>query len=193
MNPIRVWLSCILFVTTMFTTPAMGQIDRGAQGPSRWAEHAYGMSLNSPLGAAWIEQTDDGARVKFLTPGSSTISVYIRQADSELSLAPVKAKAIREFGFIYPSAVTLEQDAEPVMIAGREGLGLFLLVPDDKQGNWVFAQAYMLIDPNTLAIYQLDCDAKDFDAALKTFQTMLDSVRFADPVELDQTLISLRR
>ncbi len=186
MNRMRVWLSCVLCATVMLTTQAVGQIDRGAEGPSRWAEHAYGMSLSAPLGATWIEQTNDGARVKFLTPGSSTISIYIRQANAELNLPAVKVKAIREFGFIYPSVVTLAQDSEPVTIAGREGLGLFLLVPDDKRGDWVFAQIYTLVDPKTLAIYQLDCDAKDFDFALKTFQTMLNGVGFADPAELDR-------
>lgn len=186
MNPIRVWLSCVLCATAVLTTQVTAQIDRGAQGPSRWAEHAYGMSLNAPPGATWIEQTDDGARVKFITKDPSTISIYVRQANAELNLPAVKTKAIREFGFIYPSVVTLAQDSKPVTIAGRKGLGLFLLVPDDKGGDWVFAQVYTLIDPKTLAIYQLDCDVKDFDVALKSFQAMLDGVVFADPTELDR-------
>lgn len=187
MTPVRVWLIHVLFAVIVTTLPstASGQIDRGIEGPSRWIEHAYGMSLTAPADATWFEQTDDGALVKFVTPDPAKISVYIRRGEA-LTLPGVKSQAIREFGFLYPSAVTLVQDAEPVTIAGREGLGLFLLVPDDRRGDWVFGQVYTLIDPNTLAIYQLDSDAKDFDAALRTFQAMTASVSFADPGELDR-------
>lgn len=186
MSRINALLVCVLFVWSAAAIPIAAQIDRGAAAPSQWMEHAYGMSLTAPPDATWVQQTDDGALVKFLTHDPSTIGVYIRHSDTPLNLPGVKAKAIREFGFMYPSSVTLAQDAEPLKIAGREGLGLYLLVPDEKRGDWVFAQVYTLIDPDTLAIYQIDCDAKDFDNALSTFLTMIDSVRFEDPSELDR-------
>lgn len=186
MNPIRTCLGCVLSVSILLCTQAFAQIDRGIEGPSRWAEHAYGMSLDAPIGATWIEQTDDGARVKFITADPSTISVYIKRSENDLALPDVKTKAFSEFAFIYPSVVRLEQDSEPVTVAGRDSLGLFLLVPDDKRGNWVFAQVYTLIDPKTLAVCQLDCDAVRFDSSLKTFNQVLASVAFADPTELDR-------
>ncbi|GAB4192904.1 MAG: hypothetical protein Kow00105_06980 [Phycisphaeraceae bacterium] len=186
MQPYR-YVCVLLTVCLLGSQTVLAQIDRGLQGPSRWVEHAYGMSVVSPPGAQQIEQTDDGALVKFLTQDPATISIYIRKSgESELTLPAVKDKALREFGFMYPSAVTLEQDAEPVTVAERQGLGLYLLVPDDKHGNWVFAQVYTLIDPHTLAIYQLDCDAEVYDRALTTFLNLIGSVRFADPMELDR-------
>lgn len=166
--------------------PAAGQIDRGLGGPSRWREQAYGMSLAVPPDSGRVEQTEDGALVKFLTPDAATISIYIRKSPAELSLPAVKDKALRELGFRYPSAVTLAQDRQPVRAANREALGLYLLVPDDKRGDWVVAQVYTLIDPTTLAIFQLDCDADRFDRAQQVFKTLIDSVELADPAELDR-------
>lgn len=186
MTPVRAWLISALFAWMLTPSAVSAQIDRGVEGPSRWIEHAYGMSLTAPPGSSWFEQTDDGALVKFVTPDQSKISIYIRESEAELTLNGVKTKALNEFVFIYPSVVTLEQDLEPVAVAGREGLGLYLLVPDDKRGSWVFAQVYTLIDPNTLAIYQLDCNATDYEEALKTFRAMIDTVGFEDPAELDR-------
>ncbi len=186
MTPMRAWLICMLFAWTLHPSAASAQIDRGLAGPSRWIEHAYGMSLTAPPGSDWYEQTDDGALVKFVTPEQAKISVYIRDSETELTLNGVKNKALSEFVFAYPAVVTLEQDPQPVTVAGREGLGLFLLVPDEKRGSWVFGQVYTLIDPDTLAIYQLDCNATDYEQSLKTFRAMIDTVGFEDPAELDR-------
>lgn len=185
MIPLRARLFYTICALILLPSAASAQIDRGVAGPSRWIEHAYGMSLTAPAGSTWFEQTDDGALVKFVTSDPAKISVYIRNGEN-LTLAGVKAKAINEFGFQFSTAVPLAQDAEPVTVAGREGLGLFMLVPDNQRGDWVFGQVYTLIDPNTLAIYQLDCDAKDFDNALPTFRAMINSVVFADPEALDR-------
>ena len=175
-----------LFTILSANTAAKAQIDRGLTGPTHWMEHAYGMSLTAPPDARWIEQTDDGALVKFQCPPATTISIYIRKADIELELPAVKDKAIREFVFGYPTAVAMEQDSKPINVAERESLGLFMLVPDDKRSDWVFAQVYTPIDPHTIAVYQLECDAQDFDSAFQAFQTMLASVTFSDPAELDR-------
>ncbi|MEZ6189721.1 MAG: hypothetical protein R3C45_00340 [Phycisphaerales bacterium] len=186
MKPVRARLIGFLFAWMFFPVLAWAQIDRGLDGPSRWIEHAYGMSLTAPEGSSWFEQTDDGALVKFVTPEQAKISIYIRESEADLTLNGVKNKALSEFVFIYPSVVTLEQDLEPVTVAGREGLGLYVLVPDEKRGSWVFGQVYTLIDPNTVAIYQLDCDATDFEESLKTFRAMIGTVKFEDPAELDR-------
>ncbi len=180
------WTVCWLIACIFITQPALAQIDSGEQGRSRWQEHAYGMSLTAPPDAAWIEQVDDGASIKFITQERATISVFIRQSQNELILDAVKTKATNEFSFAYPSAVTMVQDQQPITVAERKSLGLFLLVPDEKQGNWVFGQVYVQIDPKTIAVYQLECNADVFDSSFKTFQTMLNSVTFADPAELDR-------
>ena len=177
----------ILLVTALCASTAAAQIDRGlAAEPTQWTDHAYGMSLTPPPKSKWIEQTDDGALIKFQRPPATLISVYIRKAESELDLPGVKDKALREFAFGYPTAVTMEQDAKPINVGKRDALGLFMLVPEDKRPDHVFAQVYTLIDPNTLVIFQLECDAQDYDAAFKRFKAMLDSVSFADPAELDR-------
>ncbi len=186
MNVPRILCTCMLLGVFLLPGQTYGQAAEGEAEPIRWSEQAYGMSLEVPAGSGQVEQTDDGALVKFLTQDPSTISVYIRRSQTDLNLPGVKDKAIGEFGFIYPSAVTLAQDSEPVTVATRAGLGLFMLVPDDKESDWVFGQVYTLIDPTTLAIFQLDCDASDFDAANQTFQAMIRSVRLADPIELDR-------
>ncbi len=186
MTESRSIFACLFLGVLLSIAPDYAQAQTDGGVPMRWSEQAYGMSLVAPVGSAQVRQTDDGALVKFLTQDPSTISVYIRKSPAALNLPGVKDKAIGEFGFIYPSAVTLAQDSEPVTVATRAGLGLYMLVPDDKRGDWVFGQVYTLIDPSTLAIFQLDCDAGDFDAAIQTFLAMIKSVGFADPAELDR-------
>lgn len=184
----RIVGACVLIVCglsqgVVFSQPA-GAIQVDTQG--RWSEQAYGMSLAVPTGSSLTEQTADGALVKFLTQDPATVSVYIRRSQNELNLPGIKDKAVRELGFRHPSAVTLAQDGEPVTVAGRAALGLYLAVPDAEQGDWVFGQVYTLIDPTTVAVYQLNCNASEYDTALKTFQQLVESVQFADPAELDR-------
>ncbi len=182
----RIFLACVLLASCFPRGLAHGQVADDAGVRQRWSEQAYGMSLAPPPGSTQVQQTADGALVKFLTQDPATISVYIRRSRSDLNLAGVKDKALREFGFRYPSAVTLAQDSEPVTVADRQGLGLYLLVPDEKNGDWVFGQVYALIDPTTLAIFQLDCNAGDFDPTIKTVLATIQSVSLADPAELDR-------
>lgn len=177
----RVLAACVL-LTACVCVNASG--DEAADG--RWHEQAYGMSLRVPADSTQIEQTPDGALVQFLTPDPATIRVYIRRSQNELTLDGIKDKAVRELGFRHPSAVTLAQDGEPVTVAGRAALGLYLLIPDEEQGDWVYGQVYTLIDPTTVAVYQLNCNAGEFDAAVQTFQGLIQSVNFADPAELDR-------
>jgi len=186
MTPSREVLTCVLLAVSLSCGTTHGQVADDGVAPGRWREQAYGMSLAPPPGSTQVQQTADGALVKFLTQDPATISVYIRRSHTDLNLPGVKDKALREFGFRYPSAVTLAQDSEPVTVADRRGLGLYLLVPDEKQGDWVFGQVYALIDPTTLAVFQLDCNASDFDAAIKTFLDMIQSVSLANPAELDR-------
>jgi len=184
MNKPTLWLTCVLLVLCLPARPAQSQTEPDPANATRWSEPAYGMSLTPPPDSAKVEQTGDGALVKFLSRDNLTVSVYIRKANSDLDLPAVKKKALLEFAFIYPSSLPMQQDQDPVSIAGRDGIGLYLLSPDPKQGDWVFAQAFMLIDPTTLAIFQLDCDAVGFNHANNTFKDMLKSVRLTDPQEL---------
>jgi len=180
------WLTCVLSVLCLSAQSALAQAETDPSNPTRWSEQAYGMSFTPPSGWVMVEQTDDGAMVKFLSRANTTLSVYIRKSNSALELTAVKRKALQNFAFLYPSALPLKQDQDPIRIADRQGIGLYLVTPDPKQGDWVFAQAFMLIDPTTLAIFQLDCDAVGLDQANSTFKDMLESVRLEDPVELDR-------
>ncbi len=180
----RVWcvLTACVLLATCVCVPTLGDQAEVV----RWQEQAYGMSLDVPADSTPVEQTADGALVQFLTQDPATIGVYIRRSTNELTLEGIKDKAVRELGFRHPSALTLAQDGEPVTVAGRAALGLYLLVPDEEQGDWVFAQVYTLIDPTTVAVYQLNCNASELDTAAKTFQGVVDSVAFAAPAELDR-------
>lgn len=189
MTPLRVSPTSLLYLLVVLCLTAgrsAGQIDRGADGPVRWSEQAYGMSLTPPPGSVTAGQTQDGALAKFRTLDPATISVFIRNSPQPLDLKAVKNKALNEFAFVHPSGMPLAPDAQPVSPAGYPGIGLYMLVPDDKQGNWVFAQVFMLINPTTLAIFQLECDAVNFDRAQQTFKKMIDSVELIDPAELDR-------
>ncbi len=183
----RIVAACGLMLLSLCVQPAMAQADNARNAATgRWQEQAYGMSLDIPADSTYHEQTADGALIQFLTQDPATIGVYIRRSQNELTLEGIKDKAVRELGFRHPSAVTLTQDADPVTIAGRAGLGLFLAIPDEQQGDWVYGQVYALIDPTTVAVYQLNCNVSEFDAAYKTFKTLIDSVSFAAPAELDR-------
>jgi len=179
------WLVlCICVQTTRAQTNGQDANPESVAG--RWQEQAYGMSLDMPADSTYAQQTADGALIEFYTPDPATISIFIRRSEDQLTLEGVKEKAQGELSFRHPSAVTLAQDSEPVTVAERDALGLYLLIPDEKQGDWVFAQVYTMIDPTTVAIYQFSCSSTDLDASLTTFLGIINSVGFAAPAELDR-------
>ncbi len=184
----RMCLTCVLSMLTLglACVSASGQAQSATDQAARWSEQAHGMSLTPPPGAAEGESVGDGALVRFLIQDSAKISVFIRRTTTPLNLKAVKDKALREFSFAYPSAVAMAQDTQPISPAGRQGIGLYMLAPDDQSGDWVFAQVFMLIDQTTLAIFQLECGADSFDSSQSAFADMIDSVDLADPAELDR-------
>ena len=71
-----IWLTCLLAVWCLPAQPAQAQTANDLSSPAQWSEQAYGLSLTPPPGSVMVEQTDDGARVKFLIRGNTTFSIY---------------------------------------------------------------------------------------------------------------------
>lgn len=206
----RIALPCLLLAMTAGTPLAAQEAGQNLLQEQRWSESAYGLSLRPPKNAEPVEQSADGAVVKF-AGGKATYSFYLRSAggelsiksgqgggakqqteiqkdqDKELSLEFLRKRGQHQFTFVYPSAVLLEDESRDFEIAGREATKLYFLVsPQEEADDWVAGQAYVLIDPETVAVFQLECAAEQFEQKKAIFEAMLASARLENPKQLEQ-------
>lgn len=181
----RIWFAAMATAAWALATVA------GAQTLSdeRWREGGYGVSLLPPQRAQIIEHTSDGALAKFIVGDDYYISVAIRQHFEALDMADVSKKAVEQFGFAYPDAGIVA--SQEVRIAGRPGARLDMQVNDEEDGPWVYGQAFMKLDPRTVAVFSFECDSSAYDRVARIFEAMLDSVEVADAEELDKARMRL--
>ena len=159
---------------------------------ARWAEPAYGLSLQVPRDAQSVEATSDGARVKFVTEPGTTYSIYIRQSNTAVSLASLSELAIQQFTFSHSDAVVIKQaDARPLHPADRASVRVLFAVPQEGSDGWLAQQVFMLIDPLTVAMFQLDVDAEDMAQAMPTFEAMVNSAVLIPVETLEQDRTAL--
>ena len=151
----------------------------------RWSGDAFGISMRPPRGTQAVQATADNAVVKF-AGDNTTYSFYIRRTSEPVKLKQVRDRGVQQFTFTYPNAVPLKDPTHRLEIAGRKAFKLYFLVGEQDAENWVGGQAYMLLDPTTVAVFQLQCAASAIDTKKTTFEQMLRSVRLEDPKKLDQ-------
>ncbi|MEX0745762.1 MAG: hypothetical protein WD118_09175 [Phycisphaeraceae bacterium] len=179
-----------LAVLLLIAGPATADDDAGLLADERWGESGFGLSLRPPAGAQTVESTTDGALVTFRVPDELTMRVYLHQADDAVTLDQVQEWALGQFLFLFPSATEVEDDTREQRIAGRPGARWYLLVPAGDE-QWVAGQAFMMIDPQTVAMFQFESDAHSYRAARRRFEAVLDTVQLLEPAELDRQRTAL--
>lgn len=167
----------------------------------RFHENRYGISFRQPAGTVRVLQTADDAIVKYIFPGRHGISMgfYIRHQhhtidlrfskdqspsakvrspnnNKPLSIESLVKQAREQFSFAYPSARQVKAKSK-ITPAGRPGAVIYFLVADKQKGSWVAGQAFMLIDPHTVALFQMQCDAKVFNQTKKLFEQFIKSTK----------------
>lgn len=182
------WRPCLGILITFSLFAAAGtsttHADESLLADERWGETAFGLSLRPPADAAMSQQTADGAIITFRVDDDMTLRVYFRQAEEQVTLDLVRERAAQQFSFYYPSAVVVEDDVAEVRIAGRRGARWYFVIPSD-QGEWIAGQAFMMIDPFTIAMFQYESEAHSYERSRKIFEALLDSVELMPPDELD--------
>ncbi|MFA9477037.1 hypothetical protein ACERK3_01895 [Phycisphaerales bacterium AB-hyl4] len=188
------WRHCLGCLTALALllalTPAHSRADDSLLADERWSESAFGLSLRPPAGSTLYEQTADRAIATFLVDDDMSIRVHFRQAEERVTLDLVRQRAAEQFTFYYPAAVVVEDDVEEIRIADRRGARWYFLVPGDE-GQWVAGQAFVMIDPFTVAMFQYESDAHSYERSRRIFEAVLDSVELMPPDELDRQRTAL--
>jgi YD repeat-containing protein len=150
----------------------------------RWHDNAFGLSLRPPLDAKPVEQTADGAIIKFIDPPGYTVSVFIRQSELRIHFNTLKQQTALEVSYGSTEA-NLIDDVE-IQPGGRQGSLTYFRVRRGQADDWVFGQAIVRIDPYTYGIIQLDSTVTGFAQNRRVFEAMLDSIEFTPPQDLDR-------
>lgn len=167
-------------------SPTAAADDAGVElADERWEELAYGLSLRPPAGAAQIEHASDDELVSFLVGEDIRLSVHLRRARSAVNVQRVEQRALEQFAYAYPSAVAAgesEEEAGELELAGRPATRFYMAVPGSGGGeDWIAAQAFVMIDPYTVAMIQMQATAHSYQRARDTFEAVLGSIELEDP------------
>lgn len=149
----------------------------------RWEEPSFGLTFLPPEGARVLENTTDGARVKFID-NDFDLSLYIEKTGLDTEVQEIKSAASLKLAYPYPDMIKLEDGA--MRVGDRPGWRIYHVVPHEEHGDFVIGQAFIKIDPTTFAVMQFQCDNKDYERIGAMFQAVLDSVAFIPAFEMDR-------
>ncbi|MEX0653200.1 MAG: hypothetical protein WD534_17110 [Phycisphaeraceae bacterium] len=166
----------------VLTVPAWA--DDALLAEERWRETAFGLSLRPPAEARTIEQTADRALVTFLVGESMSIRLYFRQTQKAVTLEEVHERAAEQFVSLFPAAAIVQDEVAEVRIGQRRGARWYFIVPSEE-GEWVAGQAFMMIDPYTVAMFQYESDSHSYEQSREMFEAVLESVELMSPQDLD--------
>lgn len=145
----------------------------------RWISEGHGLSLRPPLGARVLEQTADDAVARIVGKPPYTITIYLRRSEKEVDLPRVQTLAIEQMAVAQPSAIIQEQ--RDVMIAGRPGIAIYFRIPMENKPAVAIAQSFVLMDPLTVMMVQLDTAYSDLPAVKGLYEAVLQSIELRDP------------
>ncbi len=152
----------------------------------RWQESEFGLSIREPNGAERYDNPADGSLVRFVDPGLYNVSLDIRTSEEPVELETIKTKAIQQFSILYPSSVLADDPRAEIRPAGRPGMRLIFVVPDDTEGDWMRAQVFTKIDPFSFAMLQMEFRADQHERLLPLLDALIDSMELEDPEQLDR-------
>lgn len=149
----------------------------------RWEDPSFGLTFLPPEDVRVLENTTDGARVKFVNQDFD-LSLYIEKTGVNTEVQAIKSAASLKLAYPYPDMVELEDAA--MRVGDRPGWRIYHVVPHEEHGDFVIGQAFIKIDPTTFAVLQFQCDNKDYERVGTMFQAVLDSVAFIPATEMDR-------
>jgi len=109
-----------------------------------------------------------------------------KQAEKKLTREFLRQRGKRQFSFFYAQSVQLKDPEPDFTVAGHKATKLYFLVPNEKQGDWVAGQAYVILSPSKVAVFQLECAAENWQHHKQRFEAWLASVRIPNPKKLSQ-------
>lgn len=180
----------------------------------RWSTTALGLSMRPPKGTQVVEQTADQSLVRFtgeeMTVGlflraGGTVMGWSpkqtarrgrkgqriweqrqQQADVpvELTRAFLRERGKRQLSFMYPSSQQLADPSPNFTVSGHKATRLYMLVRKGEGQSWIFGQAYVILTPKRVAVFQLECSKENWQQHKRKFEAMLKSVKITDPDKL---------
>ena len=171
-------------VLALALLPAVFAAAQQPAGPERWDDLASGLSLRPPPGAP-VQSTgrgDELMRIEGL--GNGAIRLLMKDAGEPVEIDTVIKKANEQLLFLYPSAVAMKH--RRLRVDGREAALVYFLINDGKRPAWVFGQGFLMLDPQTVAVLNLDVDEPLFEDARAVFEGVFASISFADAKTMEQ-------
>ncbi len=149
-----------------------------------WDEPSHGLRLRVPADIRQFTHTSDGSLVQFVHRDGFRISVSITRSEQALDLKAMKALAIDQFSFAYPSWTQVNENiaAPPRM----RGAGIILAAVDDQKKSLIWGQVYILIDDYNFITLQLNAETAAYEQAVKTLEQLIGSLHLMNPMALNE-------
>ncbi|MEQ9459536.1 MAG: hypothetical protein RIG82_01110 [Phycisphaeraceae bacterium] len=151
-----------------------------------WSEPMFGISLDLPDNAHYVEQTDDGALIKVVGEGSAAASLHLEQQDQDTILPAITNRALGQIGFGASQPTILEESPLRTTIAGHRAHWWTVRVSSEKRGEFYLAQAFIMLTPRRVAVIQSEADWPDADRGRELFDQLVNSFAVRDQQELAQ-------
>jgi len=144
-----------------------------------WREYSCGVTLRPPLGTKLRHDNMDDAILTIIGEPGYTIRVSLKKSKSEMAIAGVLELATGQVAIARPQALIIDQ-ADNLNIATHAGGYIYFGIPD-KKGTWVLGQAFVLVNPQTLVMLNLEIPQGRFKEVRPIFEAVLASIRLEDP------------
>jgi hypothetical protein len=111
-----------------------------------------------------------------------------RRIDSPKKLTRkfLRQRGRHQLAFVYPSARELPDPDKNLKVGGQKATKLYFLITDNEDNQWVGGQAYVILGPRRVAVFQLECDKENWRRQKQRFEAMLRTVEIAEPDKLTQ-------
>ncbi len=178
----RLLVNVILLVALLLGVCPLQAQQSALLDNQRWQEYSYGISILPPLNANVNKLSVDDAIARITTRDGYGIHLFIKETDTEMTLAQVQELAIEQMTVAYPSANALKDDIATVN--DYKQLALYFYLPQTKQGPWVTAQTFVQISPKVFVLFQLETPKAKYDLANPVYKAVIASLKMTDPREL---------
>ncbi len=148
-----------------------------------WSDPTYGLTLRPPLSSKLERETADDAVLRITGEDGWQILLFIKKSTEDLSLQQVLESAVGQLASLERMRLTQQKDVHP---KNREGVVIYFKVDNRKAKPWVLGEAFMQIDPRTVAMLQLKVDQDKFERMQPIFEAVFRSVDMRDRAKLEE-------
>jgi len=108
------------------------------------------------------------------------------EVPDQLTRQFLRNRGQRQLAFLYPNAEQLPVSEPDFTVAGYKATKLYMQYQDNAGNEWVFGQAYVIIHPQRVVVFQLECKPEGWRQHKRAFEAMLKSVKITDVKKLRQ-------